>query len=263
MHTIHSLAASDIEALNASLPADLIERFRNKFDPARVAANTYHDPNDVMLFVHLPKTAGMSVGRSLQEAFDKFHGVNWRNIPGSFRIMTHRACYRHSARPGRQVIMGHFGYNEIRIWRDAELPIKAAAILRDPVARLISNFNYNSSDAHPAKADFIKSFPTLESYANDQPPDFQLYTMVGPTFSFEQALEKLIRDYTFLGLTEKLPASLAHLSASHGLTSLAEHHINTASAESKTAKTPDKIITLIRSKNRNDMRLHQLLQTLF
>ncbi len=263
MNALNTPPAIDPDDLNARLPTDLIERFRNRFDPARVPANTYHEDNDVMLFVHLPKTAGMSVGRSLQEAFDKFHGVNWRNIPNSFRLMTHRACYRRSHTVGRQVIMGHFGWNEIKTWREAELPIKAAAIVRDPVARLISNFNYNRSDAHPGKNDFIKNFPTLEDYANDQPPDFQIYTLVGPTFSFEQTLEKLIKNYTFLGTTESLPASLAHFSSSHGLPSLVEHRINTATADGKSNPVPDNVANLIKSKSYNDIRLFRLLKSLF
>jgi hypothetical protein len=253
----------DLDELNAQLPADLMERFLNRFDPARVSANTFKESNDVMLFVHLPKTAGMSVGQSLQAAFDKFHGVNWRKIHQSFKVMTQRACYFRSHTVGRQVIMGHFGYNEITTWLQADLPVKAATIVRDPVARLISNFNYNSSDAHPAKAEFIKKYPTLESYAIDQPPDFQLYTLVGPTFSFEQALEKLIRNYTFLGVTEALAASLAHFSTSHGLPSLKEHRINTAAVDGKPQKASEEIVNLIRSKSHNDLRLHGLLKSLY
>jgi hypothetical protein len=251
------------ESLNADLPADLLNRFRDKFDPARVKPDAFRDPNDVVLFVHLPKTAGMSVGKSLRDAFDVFYGVAWEEVNKSFRQMTQRACYLRSHTPCRQVLMGHYGWNEVSMWADAGMPVKCATITRDPVARILSNYNYNTSDAHPNRDKFMDRHPTLDSFARSQPNDFQLTRMVGLFYSFEQALEKLIANYSFLGITESLPTSLDHFSRSHGLPDLKEHHVNVARRISERPEHDPAVIKLIRSKSHNDLRLHALLKTLF
>jgi hypothetical protein len=253
----------DPHELNAQLPADLLERFRNRFDPTRVADNTYREDNDIVHFVHLPKTAGMSVGKSLQASFDQFYGVDWQEVQASHRKFSLRALYRRSHTPCRQVLMGHYGWNELVVWKHEGLPVKAASILRDPVSRAVSNYNYNSSSVHPNRAKFLERHPTLKSFANTLAPDFQIYRMVGMTSSFEHALEKLIENYTFLGITENLSDSLDYFSRSHGLGDLKEHKINVAKKPEKKVEPPADAVRILRDKSHNDLRLHALLTTLF
>src|SRR5690606_35795068 len=72
---------------------ETMQRFINRFAPSCVVDNYFHAVADTMLFVHIPKTAGVSVGRSFHEAFDTFRGVEWDNVQQSFRSMTRRAIY--------------------------------------------------------------------------------------------------------------------------------------------------------------------------
>ena len=167
---------------------DVMAKFLGRFAPQNVAAGTFAQPADTMLFVHIPKTAGVSLGESFQSVFDRFYGVQWDNIGPSFRQSTRLAAYEQCRGKGRQVIMGHFGWPELQLWRNHEMPMKCGTVFREPVARIISNFNYNSSDAHPGQKKFTERFPSLEDYVNNLELDVQITQALGFISSFEDAL---------------------------------------------------------------------------
>lgn len=237
--------------------------FEDRFHPAKVAPGTFADTNDVILFTHIPKTAGMSVGRTLQQAFDVFHGVHWENVGKEFRTATRLALYQRTVMPRRQVLMGHFSWAEIMFWKNQELPIKAASIIRDPLARAVSNYNYNCSNKHPRNGAFKGKFPTLESYVDSLPFDYQLNTLIGAFYSFDQALELLTRYYSFLGLTEHLGASLNHFEASHGLKGVEEHEVNKATKPATDDQITDVVRNIVLEKSHNDQRLFELLSSFY
>ena len=236
--------------------------FINRFSPAHVAEGTFKSDADTMLFVHIPKTAGVSLGRSFRQAFDKFHSVQWNDVARTFRNATRIATYDQSKGGIRQVIMGHYGWPELQIWRNHELPMKCGTILRDPVERVVSNYNYNSSDAHPGREDFQARFPTLESYIINLGNDVQLSQALGFIDSFETALRKFTTHYTFLGTTEKLSASLAHLGRSHGLPKMKEFRENVGKVRQK-SEIPSDLRRLVEDRSHNDRKMHQLLMRIY
>lgn len=240
----------------------LMRRFIEAFSPNFVPENYYYETADTMLFIHIPKTAGVSVGRSFKESFDVFYSIKWDNIPNSFRAETRQAIYCQTQGNRRQVIMGHFGWPEMQIWRNHEMPMKCGTIFRDPVTRAISNYNYNCSTAHPAHESFRDKFPTLDSYIQKMPIDVQLTQAIGLVNSFENALTKLTNYYTFLGVTEHLSASLAHLRRTHGLPDLKEYRENVGK---KTAgqEALGKQRQAIEDRSYNDLKIHKLLMRIY
>lgn len=255
----NDLASRLAAEFGASVP--VMAAFIDRFAPDRVARDRFRDSSDTVLFVHVPKTAGVSVGKALQMAFDRFHGVEWNNVPTAFRKAMRQAVYDQSRGNVRQVIMGHFGWPELQVWRQHDLQVKAGTILRDPVDRVISNFNYNSSDAHPARAEFVKRFPTIESFVRSTGYDVQLTQAIGFVASFDDVLAKLTAHYSFLGVTERLGPSLAHLSRTHGLPPITEFRANVGS---KPADDLDPAVrTLILDRNHNDVKIHTLLLRLY
>lgn len=244
------------------VPVDLMATFADRFAPSCVAADRFRAESEVMLFIHIPKTAGVSVGRSLRDAFDGFYGVEWNDIPKSFRTLAQKALYQQTHRQERYVVMGHFGWPEMQMFRNHDMPLKCGTIFRNPVDRTVSNYNYNCSAAHPANEQFRKRFPTLETYVSTLPNDVQITQSIGLISSFENALEKLIRYYSFLGVTEHLAASLAHLGRSHGLPSLREYRENVGKASSKSA-LPQPLVDQINARSHNDARIHDLMMRLY
>lgn len=240
----------------------VMDTFINRFAPSHVPQGTHQDTSDIILFVHIPKTAGMSVGRSLSEVFDIFRGVAWDNMAKSFRDETRAAVYAQSQDNIRQVIMGHYGWPEMQIWRNHEMPSKCATILRDPVKRTVSNYNYNCSPKHPPHEAFKERFPSLEDYVTNIPLDVQVTQVAGMINSFENLLNKLNTHYSFLGVAEYLDASLAHLCQSHGLPAVQTYRENTSPIKQSTAPSPA-IQKIIKSRSHNDCKLHGLLTRLY
>lgn len=240
---------------------NVFDRFADRFHPAHVAPETFAEQNDVLLFAHIPKTAGVSVGAGLRGVFDVFRGVDWQQTHQSFVAESHEALYARIQKPQRQVLMGHFGSQQLNYWRNHKLPLKAAAIIREPVARVVSNYNYNRSERHPPNEEFRKRFPTLTDYVENLPYDFQLNFLLGAFYSFEQGLERLVEDFSFLGVTEHLSASLLHLSRSHGLGAIAIHEKNRAIEP--VADVDPVVRRMILEKSANDTRLFELLDSYF
>ncbi len=242
------------------MSGDILRAFEDRFDPARVPADAFYDDSDIILFAHIPKTAGMSVGKALQEAFDVVHSVGWENVHQSFRSKSRQALYARSNRKCRQVLIGHFGWGEIQVWRNQELPIKSATVIRDPLARFLSNYNYNCSPKHPDNESFNARFPTIEDYARDLQIDYQTHLLIGLFYDFDHALELLTKYYSFIGTTEHLGASLEHFRISHGLKGpLHEHHENAGTIPAPAAAdVPPHVREMVEEKSRNDMRLHAL-----
>lgn len=259
--------------------------FEARFAPSHVPAGAYAEPCDVILFLHIPKTAGMSVGKALQRSFDLFHPVSWENTGVSFRQKSRKALYLRQDKLGRaegdrgaigqagqdntkdgaklrQILMGHFSWNDVAYWQAQGMPLKCATIIRDPLERLVSNYQYNISDKHPQHVEFQARFPTLESYAAKLGYDYQLFTMIGASYDFDHALERLTQAYSFIGVTENLGASLEHFARSHGLPDgLPEHRENIGTTARP--EISDTLRNMVAEKSRGDMALHALVKSYF
>lgn len=240
----------------------LMDAFLNRFSPHRTVPDQFKADSDVVLFVHIPKTAGISVGKTLQDAFDEFRGVDWKEVTPTFRHQVRMALYLQTQEKKRQVIMGHYGWAELLVWKSHELPMKCATVMRDPVARMVSNYNYNCSDAHPEHVTFKERYPTLKAFVQAVPIDMQMSLAIGYIDSFETALEKFIRHYSFLGVTEHLGRSLAHLGRSHGLPKLTEYRENVGKIRPEPALPAD-VLQRIESRSYNDRKMHRLLMRMY
>ncbi|WGV14605.1 sulfotransferase family 2 domain-containing protein [Fuscovulum ytuae] len=239
-----------------------MEAFLHRFGPRWTQEGRFASDADLMFFVHIPKTAGMSLGESLAAAFTKFRSVAWPHVERNFRLQVRQALYLQTQKPMRQVVMGHFGWKELQTLHQQDLPLKCGALLRDPLARLVSNFNYNRSEAHPGHGAFRKRFADVESYARQQPFDLQMTQAIGWVDSFDRALARFTMHYSFLGVTERMTASLAHLARTHGLTGLEERRVNVALIP-PTESISEELIEIVERRFHNDAKLHRLLMRLY
>lgn len=112
---------------------------------------------DCIVHCHVPKTAGVSFYEPFKAHFKSFH-VDHKDIPGSIR------SYFGDVRDKKcQFYTGHFSTYEI-LDHIPEERIVVACVIRDPIDRLVSHYNYNSSPAHTWYEDFRRRFPDFESF---------------------------------------------------------------------------------------------------
>ena len=243
--------------------ANIVDQFHARFSPKAVKPDAYYDKNDVILFHHIPKAAGTSVGAGIKKVVDSFRTIQWDDVHNGFVRASNDAIYARTEKNMRQVIMGHYNAQNVQFWRNNRLPIKAASIIRDPYERFVSQYNYNCSPKHPAHQTFMERFPTMMSFAKSTQTDFQLRYLLGPTFDLDDALKRLCTDFTFIGCVEHLDASLEHFSKSHGLEPIPTFSLNTGVVKTSEVEVDEEIRALILSKNRNDLKFHKLVLELY
>ncbi len=216
----------------------------------------FKSDNDVTLFVHIPKTAGMSLGAGLFKCFDKVHSIPWNDIQkASHNTVKKVADSLAYGEKMRRIVPGHFHFRHVKLYVDNHIPFKAISFMRDPVKRIISNYNYNCSEVHPPHAEFKAKFPTLRDFVINLQRDEQLKQLVGIYASYDQAFERLQNYYQFIGLTEFYDKSTKLLSASFGLAEIKTHRVNEAKKTSEKQHINQDDIDLIKEKTQLEQKL--------
>lgn len=173
----------------------------------RAAESTENELARQLVFVHIPKTAGLSLHAALE------------NIYGSeatLRVGNEEALQRLRQRPDHQVIdksylSGHFFYNDIkdRCHQDAIL----ISILRDPITRILSNYNYITNWAkHPLYEKTVRQSFSDHVYANREFLRGLCCRHLSGVKKADAAIEIVQSRYTLVGTTEHLPAFVTALS---------------------------------------------------
>jgi len=130
----------------------------------------------VIIFNHIPKTGGTSLLHFFQDIFGPDH------------------CFRHRARDSKtdkyspaikdvphedrqklRFVAGHFDYGNHRLF---DAPCKYLSVLRDPVDRLISDYNYNRKAGRADLKEIASSMSLAEyfRYKMDQPKSRLTYS---------------------------------------------------------------------------------------
>lgn len=251
-----------------SLPETLVEKFRDRFDPTRVPAGAYADPRAVRFFLHVPKTAGSAFNLSLMEGFDRVHTLPFDWQEADLERVWRDAAARHVASrktPPKEIIVGHVRYRDVRDFLRGEQPISLLGMIRNPADRMLSNFNYNTSDTHPNHERFRREYKSFEDYVDAElnRPDRQLLYLSGQGGTLRKRLKFLKRQFSFLGVTEHFAASLAHLERSQGLPPLHQYVSNTAPSTGAKARLTPELRAAICTAHIDDWALFALIEPMF
>lgn len=153
-----------------------------------------------LIFVHLPKTGGFSLHAALERALPA----------GSVLRIADRAAQQAFAamRPEQvapySLTSGHFTFEEARA--RARAGAQFATLLRDPVARLLSAFNYMSTwEGHPLHASFRnRGFAQFIADSGQDLAAEACRQLTGRNTAAE-AIAVLEKDYALVGTTARLP----------------------------------------------------------
>jgi hypothetical protein len=182
--------------------------------------NAFSKKDQLIVYQHVPKCAGTSSVEHLKTIrqdhwhfpFDKIEEY-WENFAVAARDTNNF-----------KLVAGHFEYYHVDRLINFEVPFHGVTFVRHPIDRLVSDYRYNCTPKSPLFEDFIRKFPTFESYAMEKiRPNAIAHTLVGGAQSFEEYLEKLEERFTFIGLQE-----FYHLSMTILLRALGAQYIPTA-----------------------------------
>lgn len=253
-----------VQTANEAIPDKVRARFSARFDPRHVPAEAFFAPDQVYHGVHIPKTGGMSFGKALAENMT-FHPVPWYDTQGGFADMDAQARAAARSDGGPQVVMGHYGWGELIAPIKEGRVVMALSFVRDPVARLVSHFDYNRSTAHPNFEAFRAENPSFEDFVAGQALNPQIKQLIGRRPTFDLLLTGLATHYSFLGVSEHFAAGLAHLGQSHGLSEMTEYKKNAAERRfyaGRTEVSADLTARIYRA-HFEDLRLHRLISSFY
>jgi len=172
-------------------------------------------PDDLWIFVHIPKTAGSSFAYELSE---------WRRPYRRVRVDDEDTITPHKKKLERAVSQfiedcrttpyracsGHMNMRHVLRIREALPGARIVSMLRHPVERVISDFRYARTPSHPPHKEFIRRFPTIESYVDSPASQNKMFRILtpDPNITMDKFYEYLDENISFVGITELYPMSV-------------------------------------------------------
>lgn len=187
----------------------------------------------MLVFVHIPKTAGMSLAQVIRRQFSARYIVNL-NAPDTETLSKRWRAMPASRRASAKCVYGHFPLDPT-IFDDRQ--VEYVTMLRDPVERCVSGYYYAlRRPEHGLHAALNRERITLDQFVHtDYAAEFynaqtrMLSGTNGPTAteeSLERAKENLDRLLAVTGLTERFEETLLLCGAIFGWNRLAFERIN-------------------------------------
>ncbi|MDP3418670.1 hypothetical protein [Falsiroseomonas sp.] len=221
---------------------------------------------DPCIFVHVPKTAGTSLRAELAAILppDINIHVDYTDTSRSFhdRIDDAVARFLDQAGPrGIRFASGHIvGRHVTRIAQ--QLPrARFITMLRDPVARVVSDYRHQRSPRHPGHEDFRARVPDLGAYLDlrwemDKAALHLLPEDVLATRDAAACIDHAMRRYAFVGIQEMYDLSFRTLTALAGRQQAPRLRANVNTDADDVAEIDAAMAARIRAQNPLDCALY-------
>lgn len=213
-------------------------------------------------FHHIPKTAGSSLVRELMFCFPPYCNIN------GGEVIENRAQAIEAALDAFLVAMpergwraasGHLRPAHMAKLRQAVPQLRPFTFLRDPVDRVVSEFRYTRTPSQPGHEGYIARYPTIGSFVEDpQHQDRMMHFLApGQAATQEDAIERVLKRYVFIGTVEALSPCFSFLSAleGHPKVPVARANVTRGAEDNAVDLTPD-LAEMIRTLNARDVALY-------
>lgn len=196
---------------------------------------------NMWVFHHIPKTAGSSLASEMAAHAQPFKNVDFFEYDGEPVPFTEQRdrcvsklisdlskgeIYARSGEKGMvrhshlRSFCGHFMGKHLDEMEASFGPLNCFTFLRDPVKRVLSEYNYCCSPLHPPHAEFRARFPSIEHFAHDEWERNKISQYLLPEEIFpsanipwSKARSLLARRYNMIGLQERYPLSFMLMSS--------------------------------------------------
>jgi hypothetical protein len=201
------------------------------------------------LFVHVPKTAGSSMEVEMAGIMKPFANIeiDYTDTTKPYHLLFDEAVQRFIARhhetPYRSAT-GHVVARHTEMIRQAIPGVRCFSMLRNPIARIISDYRYQCSQMNLARDQFIKTTPDFATYIARKYVHNKTATALVPkpiveARDDEAAINFVMENFAFIGLQEMYPVALRTVTTLMGTprTPEARIRVNTET-ENKVELTP-------------------------
>ena len=165
----------------------------------------------VWVFHHIPKTAGTSMVQELRFCFPPYFNIGAAanrdpDAPRRADMLMHGVEMFLDEHPKTQFrsVSGHLHPVHVRRLREGLPHARVFTFLREPVARMISEFRYTRTPKHPTYKEVLAKYPTIESYLDDPDTHNKMWRFVAGRVQRpdETGLTQLFNRYGFIGTLE-------------------------------------------------------------
>ena len=165
------------------------------------------------LFVHVPKTAGSSLSSEFSTELRPYYNLHIEHTDRSrsakerFDEKVAEFVEQSKARTFRSA-SGHIWQQHAQTIRKAMPGVRMVTLLREPAARVLSDYNYQRSPMHPLHEEVIARTPDFMSFAEQPGPRNRMARHLVPMAMIrqerlEEAVEHVRRTFAFIGLQER------------------------------------------------------------
>jgi hypothetical protein len=205
-------------------------------------------PPPLWLFVHVPKTAGSSLASDIAALIPPYRSIHInhtdrsRPAPERYDIVTEEFVAAQAATPCR-VASGHVQFRHVQRILGAVPGTKLFTVLREPVARMVSDYLYQRSPMHPLAEEVRTRIPDFAAFVElkgqrNRIARHLLPPKVVQAGDVAAGVEMLRNRYAFIGLQERYEVgfrALTLLLSGRAMRPAARKRVNEGAAEEKVA----------------------------
>jgi hypothetical protein len=220
-------------------------------------------PAHPLIFLHLPKTAGTTLNAVLMRQFPRGQTYLLR----SKNFAENLAVFKSTPEPLRHRIRLLHGHQSFGLHAFLAPGARYLAVLREPVARVISHYHYVKATEHPMFIDAIREGGmSLVDYAassiSGELENGQTRWIAGiwddrtlQESDLDQAIENIEKHFAWLGLTEYFDESLIDLAMKYQWPRIYYRKKNVLDS-ARASPIPPQAIEAITERNRLDLKLY-------
>ena len=197
-------------------------------------------PTPLWLFVHVPKTAGSSLAAEVARVIQPYRSLHIdhldRSRPALMRYDTavEQALEAHAATPFR-FASGHVQHRHVARLAAGIPGTRLFTMLREPSARLVSDYLYQRSPMHPLAEEVKRRVPDFDAFLDLKGQRNRTARHLVPRPIVEAgdtaaAIDHVERRFAFVGVQERYALGFAALAAMLGIDAAPSQRIRVNSA---------------------------------
>jgi len=225
-------------------------------------------PDCLWIFLHIPKTAGSSFATELSRKRRPYRNIHidYNDAATPQRLKMQRAVAGFlsdfQTTPFKSC-SGHMNMQDVLSITKEVPSARIITFLRHPVTRVISDFRYARTPAHPPYREFIAEFPTIESYIESSNSQNKMCKFLSPqnNMGVSDLINYLDSTMSFIGLVEMYPMSFNIIFRLVGLNEFPKIRSNrTNTTDDNFVVESPALLARIRETNAGDIALHKFVR---